>query len=84
METEFKVQDCVQLMHNKELIQMVISKINESTREAVCHWISPKTNKGETHTFPLNVLKHCPRKLSPEEHLKITQKINQPRSKNTY
>ena len=66
MEKDFKVQDCVRLIHGYTP-DMTISDIDESAKTAKCFWYDTKTKKMQSDILPLSVLKHCPEKATVEE-----------------
>jgi uncharacterized protein YodC (DUF2158 family) len=61
MGTEFKIGDCVRLIHGYTP-DMTVAEIFAATNEAKCTWYDPKTKKIITQDLSLNVLKHCPEK----------------------
>jgi uncharacterized protein YodC (DUF2158 family) len=62
METNFKLQDSVQLLHGYTPT-MTISEINEETQQAKCVWYdSVKTKDVKIMWIPLNALKPTPLK----------------------
>jgi uncharacterized protein YodC (DUF2158 family) len=56
---QFKVKDCVQLLHGYTPT-MTIAEIFEETQMAKCVWYDRIKKKTHVEDIPISALKHCP------------------------